>query len=168
MDHNRLASKSTQRLGAPIQGHGERVCKWERMNEMSTWSRSGQFPRLLMDFHLAYVATSTNRFASAADICGSLVAFGSSSLVALWNIDVRIPDRKTISFPLLSAPQDMKRSTLPGHRGLVTCVRFISPSSFVSADDQGRLRIWTRQGSQARANSPCHHTNIYPGSVDVF
>lgn len=36
-----------------------------------------------------YIAASTNRHAHAADVQGSLIAFGSSSLVGLWDAAVR-------------------------------------------------------------------------------
>ena len=39
--------------------------------------------------------------------------------------------------------------TLPGHDGLVTCVRFISDAMFASADDKGTLICWRKHGSQA-------------------
>ena len=38
----------------------------------------------------AYIAASTNRYPSAADCKGSLVALGSASYVALWNIAVGV------------------------------------------------------------------------------
>jgi hypothetical protein len=39
--------------------------------------------------------------------------------------------------------------TLPGHEGLVTCVRFIRDDIFASADDKGALRYWRKIGQQA-------------------
>ncbi|KAG6918947.1 hypothetical protein DXG01_010602 [Tephrocybe rancida] len=84
----------------------------------------------------AYIAASTNRHPQAADIShSSLAAIGSSSLVALWDISGKT--NRGIS------------ETLPGHEGLVTCVRFISDASFASADDCGTLILWRKLGSQA-------------------
>ncbi|GLB33740.1 putative WD40 repeat-like protein [Lyophyllum shimeji] len=83
----------------------------------------------------AYIAASTNRYPQAADISkSSIAAFGSSSLVALW--DVADEEDRGVS------------ETLPGHEGLVTCVRFVSDTTFVSADDHGVLILWRRLGSQ--------------------
>ena len=36
----------------------------------------------------AYIAAAANRHSNAADVFGSLVAFGSSTLVALWDAAV--------------------------------------------------------------------------------
>ncbi|KAG6855130.1 hypothetical protein C0991_006059 [Blastosporella zonata] len=84
----------------------------------------------------AYIAASTNRHPQAADISkASLTAFGSSTLVALWDISDKT-DRGV-------------SETLPGHEGLVTCVRFISDVAFASADDRGTLILWRKLGSQA-------------------
>ncbi|KAG5646628.1 hypothetical protein DXG03_002932 [Asterophora parasitica] len=41
--------------------------------------------------------------------------------------------------------------TLPGHEGLVTCVRFVSDTAFTSADDRGALFLWRRAESHWRA-----------------
>ncbi|KAJ7593384.1 WD40-repeat-containing domain protein [Mycena floridula] len=88
---------------------------------------------MTMNCSVAYIAASTNRFPLAADISGSLIALGSSNLVALWDI---ADDRNHIT------------ETLPGHEGLVTAVRFVSEVSFVSGDDKGVLLYWCRKGSQ--------------------
>ncbi|KAJ3555141.1 hypothetical protein NM688_g2736 [Phlebia brevispora] len=76
----------------------------------------------------AYIAASANRYPQAADCKGSLVAYGSSTYIALWDTS-DIHDRGTYA-------------TLPGHEGIVTCIRFTSDSSIVSADDRGVLKIW--------------------------
>ncbi|KAF8076319.1 WD40-repeat-containing domain protein [Lyophyllum atratum] len=83
----------------------------------------------------AYIAAATNRYPQAASISpSSLAAFGSSNLVALWDI----ADEKGRGVS----------ETLPGHEGLVTCVRFVSDAAFVSADDRGVLIHWRRLGDQ--------------------
>ena len=50
-------------------------------------------------------------------------------------------------------PQDPNdrgaHETLPGHEGLVTSVRFVDDSTFVSADDKGVLRLWRKLSDQA-------------------
>ncbi|KAG5638999.1 hypothetical protein H0H81_007907 [Sphagnurus paluster] len=88
-----------------------------------------------MSASTAYIAASTNRHPQAAHISkASLAAFGSSNLIALWDI---------------SDPADHGvLETLTGHEGLVTCVHFISDSSFTSADDRGVLMLWRKVGSQ--------------------
>ncbi|RDB22595.1 putative elongator complex protein 2 [Hypsizygus marmoreus] len=90
----------------------------------------------IMATSTAYIAASTNRHAQAADIStSSLAAFGSSNLIALW--DIAGEEDRGVS------------ETLPGHEGLVTSVRFISDEMFVSADDKGTLITWRKLGSQA-------------------
>lgn len=81
---------------------------------------------------IAYVAAVANRFPHAANISPeSLVAFGSNKFVSLWNLyDENI------------------HATLPGHEGVVTCLRFVGESCFVSGDDKGVIRCWERSGSQ--------------------
>lgn len=88
-----------------------------------------------------YVVAVANRFPYTADISPQfLVAFGSHKLVSLWNLH----DENTFA-------------TLPGHEGVVTCVRFINESCFVSGDDKGVLRCWNRSGPQV---PPTHPTRI--------
>jgi hypothetical protein len=41
-----------------------------------------------MDVTTEYIAAAANRHAGVADVSGSLVVFGSSSLVALWDAAV--------------------------------------------------------------------------------
>jgi hypothetical protein len=45
-----------------------------------------------MSATLAYVAASTNRFSNAAGVSpsSSVIAFGSSRLLALWHVDVSL------------------------------------------------------------------------------
>jgi len=81
---------------------------------------------------VAYVAAAANRFPHAADISPeSLVAFGSHKFVSLWNL-----------------PDGNIHATLPGHESVVTCIRFLSESLFVSGDDNGILHCWEKSGSQ--------------------
>ncbi|KAF8165405.1 WD40 repeat-like protein [Crassisporium funariophilum] len=86
---------------------------------------------------LAYISASINRFNEAADVSpsSSLIAFGSSKLVCLWNLD---------------GENDAGVSeTLPGHEGVLTCVKFLTDDIIISADAKGALRSWRRGSSQA-------------------
>ncbi|TFY83850.1 hypothetical protein EWM64_g171 [Hericium alpestre] len=77
-----------------------------------------------------YIAAATNRTNHAASISPtfSLVAYGSGKLIALW--DTTDPaDRGVLQ-------------TLPGHTGLVTCVRFMNEERLISTDDIGANQ-WT-------------------------
>ncbi|KAJ7228726.1 WD40-repeat-containing domain protein [Mycena pura] len=81
----------------------------------------------------SYISASTNRRPHAADISNtSLVAFGSSNIVALWH----------------TAQDHGVFETLAAHEGLVTCVRFITDELLATADDKGVLRCWKQNGSQ--------------------
>ena len=81
---------------------------------------------------VAYIAAAANRFPHAADISPeSLVAFGSHKFVSLWNL-----------------PDGNIHATLPGHEGIVTCIRFVNGTFFVSGDDNGVLGCWEKSGSQ--------------------
>ncbi|KZP32865.1 WD40 repeat-like protein [Athelia psychrophila] len=83
----------------------------------------------------AYISASANRHNQAASISSkSLVAFGSSKLVALWD----------------SADEDDHGifATLSGHEGLVTCTQFLRDDAFVSADDKGVVHCWRYVGHQ--------------------
>ncbi|EKM80342.1 hypothetical protein AGABI1DRAFT_73447 [Agaricus bisporus var. burnettii JB137-S8] len=84
-----------------------------------------------MTVSTALIAASTNRFPSAADTSpDSLIAFGSNNLLALWDV---------------TAPNDYGVfEMLPGHEGVVTCVRFISNDILVTGDEQGVLLLWKR------------------------
>ncbi|KAI0334705.1 WD40 repeat-like protein [Cubamyces sp. BRFM 1775] len=67
-----------------------------------------------------YMAASTNRYFQAADISPSgIVAFGSGSLVALWNAEAS-------NDPLDRGVYE----TLPGHEAPVSCVRFKTEDAF--------------------------------------
>jgi hypothetical protein len=81
-------------------------------------------PRRLHTF-----AAAANRFPYTADISPeSLVAFGSHKFVSLWNL-----------------PDENIHATLPGHEGVVTCLRFREANAcFVSGDDKGVLRCWEK------------------------
>jgi elongator complex protein 2 len=86
---------------------------------------------------VAYIAAAANRFPFAADISPeSLVAFGSHKLISLWNL-----------------PDERIHAALPGHEGIVTCLRFVNGSCFISGDDKGVLRCWEKSGSQVTPNS---------------
>ncbi|KAG0709563.1 WD40-repeat-containing domain protein [Suillus ampliporus] len=88
----------------------------------------------------AYISASTNRFNHAADAStSSLIACGSGKLIALWN--TQDPDGRGIF------------QTLPGHEGLVTCVRFVASDAFASADDKGTLRYWRLFGTEWRTTA---------------
>ncbi|KAF7800013.1 hypothetical protein EIP86_011256 [Pleurotus ostreatoroseus] len=83
---------------------------------------------------IGYISASTNRYPQAADCKGPLVAFGSSTYIALWDTsDSR--DRGTYT-------------TLPGHQGLVTCLRFQHDTVIISGDDQGVLKMWRPRDDQ--------------------
>ena len=85
---------------------------------------------------VAYIAAVANRFPYTADISPrSLIAFGSHKFVSLWNL-----------------PDEHIHATLPGHEGVITCVRFVNESLFVSGDDKGVLRCWEKSGSQVTPN----------------
>ncbi|KAJ3764130.1 WD40-repeat-containing domain protein [Lentinula raphanica] len=100
-----------------------------------------------MNISTAYIFASTNRYSAASDVTSEgTVIFGSSNLLGLWDIS---DGDKGIS------------ATLAGHNAMITCVRVIDSQSFVSADDQGQVRIWERKGftSQACIEKPfwsCH------------
>ncbi|KAF7313748.1 hypothetical protein HMN09_00531900 [Mycena chlorophos] len=81
----------------------------------------------------SYICASTNRYPRAADVSdASLVAFGSSNLVAFW--DTRT-DRGVFE-------------KLVGHEGAITCVRFLANDLLSTADDKGNLRCWKRTGEK--------------------
>ena len=107
-----------------------------------------------MSATLTYVAASTNRFSNAADVSpsSSIIAFGSSRLLALWHVDVSITKSPLSSIVFISYqdPNDHGVSqTLPGHDGLITCVKFVKDDMIVSADTKGTLRLWRKNISQA-------------------
>ncbi|PFH51457.1 hypothetical protein AMATHDRAFT_142786 [Amanita thiersii Skay4041] len=88
-----------------------------------------------MSISTLYLSASTNRFSQAAHISpASLLAFASSSLVALWH---------------LSTGEDKGiHQTLQGHETLVTNVRFASEHLLVTADDKGFVICWRKIGDQ--------------------
>ena len=97
---------------------------------------------------VAYIAAAANRFPYAADISpGSLVAFGSHKFVSLWNLS----DGNT-------------HATLPGHEGIVTCIRFVNEGFFVSGDDNGVLCCWEKSGSQVTRTN----ISLNPHAISLF
>lgn len=42
---------------------------------------------------------------------------------------------------------------MPGHDGLVTCVRFVAPDAFASADNKGTVRYWRLFGTEWRTTA---------------
>ncbi|KAK2466162.1 hypothetical protein APHAL10511_001804 [Amanita phalloides] len=93
-----------------------------------------------------YVAAATNRFSQTADVSSaSLVAFGSSRLIALWHI------KKGLDTNI--------QETLSGHEGLVTCVRFASEQLLISADNKGAVILWRNaDGKWEIASKAAAHT----------
>ncbi|KAG1874502.1 WD40-repeat-containing domain protein [Suillus subalutaceus] len=88
----------------------------------------------------AYISASTNRFNHAADAStSSVIACGSGKLIALWN--TQDPDGRGVF------------QTLPGHNGLVTCIRFVAFDAFASADDKGTVRYWRLFGTEWRTTA---------------
>lgn len=67
---------------------------------------------------------------------------GNDLLPISWNLDLH-----SICFE--DAHDRGVYETLPGHEGLVTSLRFVDESTFVSADDKGVLRVWRRAFDQA-------------------
>ncbi|KAI0637866.1 WD40 repeat-like protein [Trametes polyzona] len=93
---------------------------------------------------LVYTAASTNRYFQAAGISpDGLVAFGSANLIALWDAEDTL-DRGV-------------RETLPGHEGVVTCVRFMDANAFVSADEKGWRTCATQQAHKGGVASLAVH-----------
>ncbi|KLO16343.1 WD40 repeat-like protein [Schizopora paradoxa] len=84
----------------------------------------------------SYISASANRHSRVADVSSSnFIAFGSGRLIALWSPD----DEEDLGI----------LETLPGHDGLVTCVRFQRTDDesdvLYSGDDKGTLKCWKRQ-----------------------
>lgn len=108
-----------------------------------------------LDAAVNYIAASTNRHPQAGDASSrSLVAFGSSKLIALWDakVDTSLKYMKQVMYRFFS--QDVLDrgvyQTLPGHEGLITSVRFVHNELFMSADDKGVVKSWRHNGTQAR------------------
>ncbi|KAI0347302.1 WD40 repeat-like protein [Trametopsis cervina] len=76
----------------------------------------------------AYISAATNRFPYAAAARNSLIAFASSTYVALWNTEDEYDAGA--------------HCTLPGHEGTVTGLRFINDGLLLSADDRGLIVLW--------------------------
>ncbi|KAF8913841.1 WD40-repeat-containing domain protein [Gymnopilus junonius] len=102
---------------------------------------------------LSYVTAACNRFGQAADISpsSSLISFGSSRLVALWNLEA--PDSAGVY------------ETLPGENGLITCVKFLTNDILISANDLGTLTSWKKQSSQWNATS---NIQAHPKSISTL
>ncbi|KAJ7667958.1 WD40-repeat-containing domain protein, partial [Mycena polygramma] len=99
-----------------------------------------------------YISASTNRHPHAADISGaSLVAFASSSLVALWNT---ASDRGVFE-------------TLAAHEGLVTCVRFLANDLLATADDKGWKSVAKAVAHAQAISSLCvYNKSLATGASD--
>ncbi|KAI0699397.1 WD40 repeat-like protein [Cytidiella melzeri] len=82
----------------------------------------------------AYISAATNRFPHAAAVRTSLIAFASSTYVALWNTE--------------NAHDTGTHITLPGHEGTVTSVRFINDGLLLSADDRGVVKLWRNKAEK--------------------
>ncbi|KDR83805.1 hypothetical protein GALMADRAFT_236196 [Galerina marginata CBS 339.88] len=89
-----------------------------------------------MSSSIIYVTAACNRFSPAADVSpsSSLIAFGSSRLVALWDLD--------------GSSDAGVSETLPGYHGLITCVKFLANDILISATDTGMLSSWKKQSFQ--------------------
>ncbi|TFK75974.1 WD40 repeat-like protein [Pluteus cervinus] len=88
-----------------------------------------------------YVSAATNRFSHAADIsASSLIAFGSSNLVCIW--DPSVDTDAGVS------------ETLLGHEGRVTAIRFVTNETFISADNKGVLLLWKKVDKKWVASQP--------------
>ena len=112
-----------------------------------------------MEVSTSYIAASTNRHPQAAAVSpASLLAFGSSNLIALWDIAVRFSQLYVLQHHSAHHSQNEGErgvsETLPGHEGVVTCVKFLSEGTIASADDNGFLICWRRLGSQVK-RKPC-------------
>ncbi|KAF9055147.1 WD40 repeat-like protein [Hymenopellis radicata] len=85
---------------------------------------------------IAYISAATNRFTQAAAVSpsGSLIAFGSSNLVALWNLE--------------TSPNPGVYKTLSGHEATVTCLDFLDDESLISGDEKGAVLHWVLQGDK--------------------
>ncbi|KAF8351519.1 WD40-repeat-containing domain protein [Amanita rubescens] len=93
-----------------------------------------------MTISTLHIAAAANRFSQTADVSPhSVVAFGSSKLVVLWHIEKEADTNA--------------QETLPGHEGLITCVRFASEQLLVSADDKGTVILWRKSDGQWRIAS---------------
>ncbi|CAA7259705.1 unnamed protein product [Cyclocybe aegerita] len=105
---------------------------------------------------LIYVTALTNRFNQAAGVSPSstLIAFGSSGSVALWELE--------------DSEDTGVSETLPGKQGLITCVKFLADDILLSANDMGSLSVWRREESQAGKGSLIfiQETDATPLSVD--
>ncbi|KAI0092834.1 quinon protein alcohol dehydrogenase-like superfamily [Irpex rosettiformis] len=82
----------------------------------------------------AYISAATNRFPHAAAVQKSLIAFASSTYVALWNTE--------------DSNDTGVYTALPGHTGRVTGVRFINDALLLSADDTGVIKLWRNSDNQ--------------------
>ncbi|KIY73702.1 WD40 repeat-like protein [Cylindrobasidium torrendii FP15055 ss-10] len=77
-----------------------------------------------------YISVSANRFPEAASISpsGNLVAFGSSHLLALWNLQ--------------TSPDPGVYITLAAHGSTISCVGFLDDNCFISGDEEGKIFLW--------------------------
>lgn len=109
----------------------------------------------MADASVEYIAASVNRFHHAASnepTGGSLIAYGSGKFVALWDTEVRrilSGHQRKDSHHGRSSQDSFDRgvlSTLMGHTGSVTCVKFMEglDGRLLTADDTGKLILWKR------------------------
>lgn len=93
---------------------------------------------MTVEISTAYISASANRYSQAGSSSNSsLVAFGSSRYVALWNT-ADAADRGVYQ-------------TLPGHEGLVTCTYFARDDFLLSGDDKGYVRCWRKEENEWKA-----------------
>lgn len=108
-----------------------------------------------MSISTTYIAAAANRFSQTADVSpSSLVAFGSSRLIALWRV-TKETDTNV-------------RETLSGHQGIVTCVRFASERKLVSADDKGTVICWENIDAQWKITSKTEAHSSSVSSLCIF
>ncbi|TFL05670.1 WD40 repeat-like protein [Pterulicium gracile] len=99
-----------------------------------------------------YVSAAANRQYCASDVSPtSLVSFGCSNSVALWDATDK-HERGVLQ-------------TLPGHSGLVTCTRFFSDNVLLSADDTGLLLCRKRTGETWKET---FRTQAHKSSISIM
>ncbi|KAF9534863.1 WD40 repeat-like protein [Crepidotus variabilis] len=88
-----------------------------------------------MAVEVVYVAAAVNRFNQAADVSATnLIAFGSSRLLAFWELD--------------NPNDEGVKKTLPSGDSAVTAVKFLTDTLFISANESGMLNLWKKKADQ--------------------